>query len=65
MRPSASIGLIIVIVGLIIVNYGYLHDLIWQGADIIVMGFRSYLAVLAGTIITLGGTIAIMRAGKP
>ena len=65
MRLNATTGLIIVILGLMIVNYGYLHDLIWQGAEIIVMGLQSYLAVLVGTIVTLVGAIAIMRAGKP
>jgi len=65
MRLNAATGLIIVILGLSIVNYGYLHDLIWQGAEMIVMGLRSYFAVLAGTIVTLVGAIVIMRAGKP
>jgi len=65
MRLNAATGLIIVILGLLIVNYGYLHDLIWQGAEMIVMGLRSYFAVLAGTIVTLVGAIVIMRAGKP
>tara|TARA_R110002110_G_scaffold415852_1_gene658151 strand:+ start:60576 stop:60773 length:198 start_codon:yes stop_codon:yes gene_type:complete len=65
MRLNATTGLIVVILGLMIVNYGYLHDLIWQGAEVIVMGLQSYLVVLVGTIITLIGAGAIMRAGKP
>lgn len=62
MRLNSTVGLIILILGLVILNYGYLHDLLWQGADIIMMGVRSYLAVLVGIVVTLVGAMAILRS---
>lgn len=61
MRVNSTVGLIILILGLVILNYGYLHDLFWQDADFIVMGVRSYLAVLVGIVVTLVGAMAILR----
>lgn len=54
----ATLGLILVVIGIAMVNYAYLHDIIWQKhAGVIVMGFKSYIFALCGTIIVLAGGI--------
>jgi uncharacterized membrane protein len=49
-------ALLLAFVGLIGVNYAYLHDVIWQTQDgFIVMGLKGYLIALAGTLAVLSG----------
>lgn len=49
-------ALLLAIVGVVAVNYAYLHDVIWQTNDgFIVMGLKSYAIALAGTVAVLAG----------
>lgn len=56
MRNSRGIGLILVVVGIALSNYGFFHDLIWDKHDgAIYMGLRSYLTVGAGLVVLIAG----------
>ena len=60
----ATLGWILIIVGVLAVNYAYLHDVIWQSQDgFIVMGIESYLLAICGTFVVLAGGI-LRGAGR-
>ncbi len=60
----STLGLILLVVGVLIVNYAYLHDIIWQKHQgFIVMGIKSYLLAICGTIVVLAGGI-LRGAGR-
>ena len=44
---NARTGGILIVVGLLVINYGYLHDKFWQDHNgFIVMGIKSYAVVV-------------------
>lgn len=48
----------LILVGILAVNYAYLHDIVWQTHHgVIVMGVKSYLLALAGTLLVLAGAV--------
>ncbi len=60
-----SIGLVLFFTGLFINNYGFLHDVIWAKHDgAIFMGLRSYLMVILGAVLAIGGMLLGWRAPK-
>jgi len=62
MSGSRGIGWLVLIAGLLVTNYGYLHDLItWNMEGAIYMGVKSGLVVVAGIVATLAGAWLIAR----
>ncbi len=58
-----TIGLLLGVGGVVLVNFAYLHDVIWQThGGFIVMGLKSYAIALAGTVAVLAG--ALLRLGQ-
>ncbi len=59
-----ALGLALIVVGVLGVNYAYLHDVIWQPHNgFIVMGIKSYLFAICSTIVVLAGGI-LRGAGR-
>lgn len=55
---NARIGWILIVVGLLVMNYGYLHDKFWQDHNgFIVMGIKSYSVVVLGVLIVVVGSV--------
>jgi hypothetical protein len=61
---NRSLGPILVVTGLVANNYAFLHDLLWQDFDTIVMGWRWLLAA-AGVATALIGFAMISRGRTP
>jgi hypothetical protein len=58
-------GVLLLVVGVVLSQYGYLHDLIWQTHDgAIYMGPRSYLLVVAGLAAVFWGCSLLWRASR-
>lgn len=54
----STLGLTLVVLGLLMVNYAYLHDILWaKHQGFIVMGIKSYLFAICGTIVVLAGGV--------
>lgn len=65
MRGRLLVGLILVVAGVLFVNYVYLHDMIWQRhGGYVVLGLKSYGAALVGTIAVVVGAVLLHR-GAP
>ena len=57
------LGLLLLIVGLVLNQYGFLHDLIWLKHDgAIYMGLRSYMLVAVGFVAFCGGGLLLWRS---
>jgi len=51
-------GWLLVVLGLLVINYAYLHDKFWQDHNgFIVMGFKSYAVVVLGIVIVVVGGV--------
>lgn len=51
-------AILLVLSGLLIGHYAYLHDVIWQSHNgFIVMGLKSYGLALFGALLVIGGVI--------
>lgn len=62
MSRSRGIGWLVLIAGLLVNNYAYLHDLItWNMEGAIYMGVKSGLVAIAGIVATLVGAWLIAR----
>ncbi|MBO6783456.1 MAG: hypothetical protein JJ899_09340 [Alphaproteobacteria bacterium] len=60
----AGLGLLLIVVGVLAVNYAYLHDIVWQTQNgFIVMGIKSYMLAIGGTIVVLAGGV-LRGAGR-
>lgn len=59
------LGLLLLVVGVVLSQYGYLHDLIWQKhAGVIYMGPRSYVLVVAGLAAVFWGCSLLWSASR-
>jgi len=59
-----AFGTVLIVLGVLMVNYAYLHDIIWQKHQgFIVMGLKSYLFALCGTVVVLAGGV-LCGAGR-
>jgi len=59
-----AFGTVLIVLGVLMVNYAYLHDIIWQKYQgFIVMGLKSYLFALCGTAVVLAGGV-LRGAGR-
>lgn len=55
---GARTGWILIVLGVLVVNYAYLHDQIWQDhKGFIVMGIKSYSVVVLGVVLILVGGV--------
>lgn len=64
MTPG-RIGLGLLVVGILLNQYGFLHDLVWNKHDgAIYMGMQSYLAIGAGLAAVVGGGVLMWRSGN-
>jgi len=62
MSGSRGIGWLVLVAGLLVTNYAYLHDLIaWTMEGAIYMGVKSGLMAVAGIVATLAGAWLIAR----
>ena len=65
MTPRIAVGGMLFVVGLVLNNYGYLHDLVWvKHGGAIFMGWRTYLMVIAGIAIMAVGVGMLVRKPK-
>ena len=57
------LGLLLMLLGLLLNQYGFMHDLIWDKHDgAIYMGMRSYAAVVAGFLVMIIGYVLVWRS---
>ena len=60
---SWRIGVFLLIAGLALNQFGFLHDVIWDKHDgAIFMGAKSYSLVLAGFVAMIGGYALVRRS---
>lgn len=59
-----KIGVGLVIGGMIVNNYAYMHDIIYMGEELIWMGPYTGAMAVAGMAITLYGTYRLTRIGR-
>lgn len=51
--------------GLLLLNYVYLHDLIWQRhGGFVVLGLKSYAGALLASFVAVVGAVMLHRAGR-
>ncbi|MBM3560194.1 MAG: hypothetical protein FJX53_10040 [Alphaproteobacteria bacterium] len=62
MSGSRGIGWLLLIAGLLVNNYAFLHDLVmWSNEGAIFMGWKTGLLAAAGVVATLAGAWMIAR----
>jgi hypothetical protein len=60
------LGILLLVLGLLVNQYGFMHDLIWdkhEGA--IYLGLRSYTLIVAGLVSMIVGYVLVWRAAGP
>ncbi|MEQ9350011.1 MAG: hypothetical protein RII27_05695 [Alphaproteobacteria bacterium] len=65
MKHNRTLGLALIIIGVVANNYAFFHDLLWQDYGAIIMGWRTWLLALAGIATTLIGLAMIVRGRPP
>lgn len=65
MTGRNSWGWVLFAGGLLLLNYVYLHDLIWQRhGGFVVLGLKSYAGAAFATAIAVVGAVMLHRAGR-
>ena len=64
MNKSRRSGLVLLLIGVLINNYAYLHDIVWQRHEgYIYLGWKSVLAIVVGlAAIAIGAWLACRKA---
>lgn len=62
---NRELGITVLLLGVVALNYVYLHDMIWQKHDgFIVLGWKNFLGVMVSTAVLLVGAGILFRSGR-
>ncbi len=63
MNTKIPLAWLVLVLGIVVNQYGFLHDVIFKAQDgLIAMGLKSYVVVVLGILMTLVGALMLRQA---
>ena len=63
MFKNRTLGLVLIIIGILANNYVYLHDLVvGRPQDMILLGFYSAIGIVVALLVALFGLVIVLRS---